>query len=540
MILSEFWVFRARNISILVIAIILGCANSLLAQDTGSIEGTVFDSETGEAMIGVSIMVEGTSRGAASDLDGHYRISEVPIGKQTIIATMIGYSRVTIRDVLVDINASTKINIQMASEAVELGEVVIEAKMVNNTEASLLGIRKRAPIVADGISAEQIKKSPDSDAGEAMKRITGVTVVGDKYVFVRGMGERYNNTRLNGATIASPEPLKRVVPFDVIPASLLDNIIVSKTFTPDQPGDFAGGSVQLSTQEFPEKLTFSVNSSSSYNSQSSMKEFLTYRGGDRDWIGMDDGSREIPDRVWVASNDPNQVWQLDTLLPKELAKSFKNTWEPRRISAPLSGSKSLAIGNQSEVFGKPVGYLLTATYSESFSSREERQYGYSPVSRSTQKYQDFVVNRSNHSVNWGGILDLNTKLSQNHKLSLKSLYTRSADDVVRINEGLTKEEYFVRSYRLSWTERSLFSSQLKGAHELPKVMNSRLDWFGNYSRATWEEPDRRDVDYFHTGSGIWEHFPGKSPAFRRFAEMEDNIYEGSLDWSVPLKFMKDP
>lgn len=533
---------RGVMLALLIFAVCFGlCNGNAYAQATGSVAGVITDKETGETMIGAAVVVEGTTRGAATDLDGNYLIKEVPVGPHNLVVMMLGYARTVIKAVQVDSAQVTKVNVQVTSEALQIEEVVIEAKAVNNTEASLLSLRKRSPTVADGISEEQIKKSPDADAGEAVKRVTGVTVVGDKYVFIRGMGERYNNTRLNGSTIASPEPLKRVVPFDVIPANLLENIIVNKTFTPDQPGDFAGGSVQLTTREFPEKLTVGLSNSLSYNDQSTFREFLSYRGGDKDWIGVDDGTREIPGPMQDASSDPEQTWQLDTLAPKELAKSFKNVWEPTRASAPFSGSRSFSVGNQQELFGKPVGYLLTLTHSSSYTTREERQSAYVPSAAGLEKYQDFAVDRSTYSVNWGGILDLNTKLSSRHKLSLKTLYTRSADDVVRTNEGATTDQLNVRTYRLSWIERSLLSSQLKGAHELPTLLASRLEWSGNYSRATWEEPDRRDVDYFRvTEADPYLLAPGRSPAARRFAEMEDNIHEGMLDWQLPLKFMKEP
>ncbi|MBK6766730.1 MAG: carboxypeptidase-like regulatory domain-containing protein [bacterium] len=286
----------SRFVLAMVAALMLACAG--YAQETGSVTGLVVDAETGEPMLGVSLMLQGTTLGTAADLDGNFRIASVPVGDYTLVANYIGYGKLTVTGVTVEAGRPTTLNLQMQSEALEIGEVVIEARMMNNTEASLLSIQKKAPALSDGISAEQIKRSPDADAGDAVKRVTGVTVVGDKYVYVRGMGERYNNTRLNGATIASPEPLKRTVPFDIISANLLDNIVVNKTATPDQPGDFGGGSVQLTTKEFPEKLTFQVSTSSSINDETTFKDFNTYQGGNRDWIGMDDDSARSRMKFW--------------------------------------------------------------------------------------------------------------------------------------------------------------------------------------------------------------------------------------------------
>ncbi|RPH93319.1 TonB-dependent receptor, partial [candidate division KSB1 bacterium] len=337
---------------------------AMAGESNGSLNGLIVEAETGEPLIGVNVMLQGTSLGAASDLDGRFQVRNIPAGTYDVAATAIGYAKLTVSHVVISGGKSETLNLQLTAEAVNMREVVIEATQVNNTEASLLSIQKKAPAVSDGISAEQIKKSSDADASGAVKRVTGVTIVGDKYVYVRGMGERYNNTRLNGAAIASPEPLKRTVPFDIIPANLLDNVIVSKTATPDQPGDFAGGSVQLNTREFPEKLIFSASANSSYNTQTSLKSFNSYPGGNKDWLGLDDGGRGIPGYV----SDGN--WLGNAERERQAAQSFGNyAFGPVKSSAPLNGSRSISFGNQSQILGRPLGYLLSLNYSSSYSRR---------------------------------------------------------------------------------------------------------------------------------------------------------------------------
>jgi hypothetical protein len=523
-----------------MLSLLLLCHSLAAADSTGTLDGLVVDGETGEAMIGVSVMLKGTAMGAATDLDGHFRVVNVPGGKYDVAATAVGYAKLTVAAVLIQGGKTETLNLKLRPEAVQMNEVVIEATQVNNTEAALLGIQKKAVAVSDGISAEQIKKSADSDASAAVKRVTGVTIVGDKYVYVRGMGERYNNTRLNGTAIASPEPLKRTVPFDIIPANLLDNVVVSKTATPDQPGDFAGGSVQLNTREFPEKLTLSVSATSSYNTQSSLKSFNTYAGGNKDWLAMDDGTRSIPGYVIHGG------WLGNTAKERQAAQSFSNySFGPVKSSAPLNGSRSLAFGNQSEVLGRPLGYLISLNYANTYSRRqgEANDYTLQQQADGSTRYdarQNLTVDRSIHSVNWGGILDLNTRLGGNHKLSLKSLYTRSADDEARIADGVI-EGVTYRNYRLTWTERSLLTSQLKGAHELPALLGSRFEWTGAYSRGAFDQPDRRDLSYAHyEGDSTYQaQFNGAS-GVRRYAKMRDNVYEGIVDWTMPLSMIKAP
>jgi outer membrane receptor protein involved in Fe transport len=513
---------------------LLTAAHAEPADLPGVLQGIIVDGETGETLIGVNVQLSGTARGSSTDLDGVFRVTNIPAGTYDVVATALGYARVTVRNVQISNGKTEVLNLKMTSEAVGISEILVEATQVDNTEASLLSIQKKAAAVSDGISAEQIRKSTDSDASGAVKRVTGVTIVGDKYVYVRGMGERYNNTRLNGAAIASPEPLKRTVPFDIIPANLLDNVIVSKTATPDQPGDFAGGSVQLNTREFPDKLIFTVSATNGYNSQTSLKGFNSYAGGNKDWLAIDDGTRAIPGYLSRGG------WLGDPAREKSAAQSFKNySFGPAKTSAPLNGSRSLSFGNQSEVLGRPLGYLVSLNYADSYSRRtgEQNDYTLQQQSDGTSRYdirQNMVVDRSVHSVNWGGILDLNSRINANHKLSLKSLYTRSADDEVRIANG-TVETNVYRNYRLTWTERSLLTSQLKGEHELPAVLDSRLEWTGAYSRGTFDQPDRRDLSYAQDqGSGEYRVLFSGASGIRRFASMRDDVYEGMLDWTVPL------
>ncbi|MBK8128184.1 MAG: carboxypeptidase-like regulatory domain-containing protein [bacterium] len=513
----------------------LGGGGAAWAQDApakpGTLHGLIVDAETGEAMIGVAVMLDGTQQGAATDLDGNFTIRNVAPGSYTLVANYIGYAKLTVTDVAVASDQTATLNLKMSTAAIQAKEVVIEARRIDNTEASILQIQRRSSSMANGVSAEQIKKSPDSDAADAVKRVTGISVVGDKYVYVRGMGERYNNTRLNGATLASPEPLKRVVPFDIIPANLLNNIVVSKTFTPDMPGDFAGGSVQLTTKDFPEKLTFSVSQNVDYNNQSTFKDFDTYKGGDADWLGWDDGTRALPDEL---SNPPAGSTS------RTLATSFANTWEARQISAPLNGSRSIAFGKQSQLFGRPFGYLATLTQSTSYSSRDEQEFVYNFLDDGSVETTDSVyIRKSTRTGALGGIVDLNYKASPNHKFSVKTMYTGSGDDEVKQFSGILENNFLVRATRLSWTERSLLTFQPKGEHQLSALRNSRLDWGVSFSKGTYSQPDRRDVYYADFGDGRYSYLNSNSSGFRRFAEMKDNAIEGTVDVTMPLRGKDD-
>lgn len=500
----------------------------------GEIRGVVTDANTGDAMIGVSVSVEELKTGAVTDLDGNYTIKNLPDGLYTLKFSTVGYSPSTIRNVEVKGSKPVTINLQMKESAIEFQEMVVEAKAVDNTQIAIINIQRNAASISDGISAEQIKKSPDNDAGDALKRVTGVTLVSDKYVFVRGMGERYNNTRLNGMSIASPEPLKRIVPFDIIPAGFLQNIIVNKTFTPDLPGDFAGGSVQLKTQEFPEKFTLSGSLSLSYNNRSSLRDFWSYQGGHRDFLATDDGTRALP-RFVRENTGSSYNWMVNPTLQKELAKSFKNIWSPRVESAPLNSSRSFSIGNQISVSEIPIGYLFSVNQSQSYSTRDESLQLYTVAGRNIQKYADYKVQRSTASYNLGGVLDVNVKLSPLYKMGFKSFLSRSADDETRLYQGLGKEEIYYRGYRLQWTERALQSNQILGTVETPSLLGIRTDYSFAISKAIFDQPSRRDILYrIYEPDTVWYLLTTSESPFLRFGRMDDNVKEASVNFVIPF------
>lgn len=528
----------------MLLHLILAClltVSASYAQDaavkSGSVQGIVVDAENGEAMIGVSVMLEGTQQGAATDLDGNFTIRNVAPGNYNIIANYVGYAKLSVTDVIVRPGEGTTINMKMATEAIEVKEVVIQARKMDNTETSILQMQRRSATVSNGISAEQIKRSADSDASDAVKRVTGITVVGEKYVFVRGMEERYNNTRLNGASLASPEPLKRVVPFDIIPANLLNSIVVSKTFTPDQPGDFSGGSVQLSTKDFPDKLTLSVTQSFDVNENTTFKEFKTYHGGDLDWLGYDDGTRALPGGY-------DQPLSAE-FTSRDRALLFNNVWEGQSRTAPASGSRSIAFGNQMSLGGRPFGFLATVTQSNSFSTKSivEQEYSYTTLpdgSIFAEPTDNLLTNAYTRSGAIGGIVDLNYKPTANHKFSVKSMYTRSGDDEVKEYSGVRGDGDYVRGTRLTWTERSLTTVQPKGEHQLSSLRNSRIEWGLSFSKGTYDQPDRRDFYQFsRTPEGPYSYGTNNDNGIRRYAKSRDDMLEGSLDWTMPLRNKDD-
>ncbi|NOY77874.1 MAG: TonB-dependent receptor plug domain-containing protein, partial [Calditrichaeota bacterium] len=242
----------------------------------GKITGSVYDAASGDPLPGVNVMINGTRMGAATDLDGRFFIRNVPIGNYSLTASMMGYARKTIKGVRVYGEKVGVVNFALLPEALQGEAVVVEASPLTNTEAALLRNRQKAEAVSDAVSAEAMSHFGTGNASEAMKLVTGASVVDGKYVYIRGIGERYTNTQLNGAALPSADPDKKAVQMDIFPSNLLENVVTVKTFTPDQPGNFSGGIINIRTKHYPENLTIRFSSSSGYNSQATLNShFLT-------------------------------------------------------------------------------------------------------------------------------------------------------------------------------------------------------------------------------------------------------------------------
>ena len=353
-----------------VFVVILTSNNILMSQKNAvSIAGKVVDAETGESLPGVNVVIEGTLRGAATDMEGAYRIYGLEPGTYNIIATYIGYGTKKIAGIEVEAGQVQQLDFTLSMTVLEGQEVVITAKAARNTEASLLKDRQKAVAVSDAISAEAISQSGAENAADAMKQVTGASVVDGKYVYVRGLGDRYTSTQLNGAELPSTNPYKRAGSIDLIPANLIDNIVTIKSFTPDKPGNFSGGMVDIRTKDFPEKLNLKFSVSSSFNSQTTLKSDgpISYAGGSKDWLGIDDGSRKLPDFIGKSA-PPTIPSTLDPAALNELAaysRAFSPAMTPGSTKPPLNQNYSLSIGNQFNVLNKPFGYIASLTYSNS-------------------------------------------------------------------------------------------------------------------------------------------------------------------------------
>jgi outer membrane receptor protein involved in Fe transport len=511
------------------------------AQESAKLIGKVTDKDTGEELIGASVVVVGTSVGAKTNIDGEFTIN-AKVGKVDLRVSYVGYQTRTVKAVVVVAGKTNRADIQLKTEAAESEEIVVQAEISSASENALLAQQRKSSSVQDGISAEQIKKTPDSDAAEAAKRVTGVTIVGGKFVFVRGLGERYSSSQLNGVNVPSPEPEKKVVPFDIIPANLVENLITIKTFLPDQPGNFAGGLVKIKTKEFPDQLQLSVGIGAGLNNRAHNVDIPNYPSGGTDFLGFDDGLRGLPSGFPSAAvfdtYDTLPVAQRRELKANAVSSLNNGVWLPRVGRYGLNQSYYISVGNSLDVL--PLGFIFSTTYSNDVTFKEQSLFlpNYNSPEPDAYLYR-YNGRIATYNVNWGGLMHFNVRLGTDSKIGLKSTYNRAAEDEVRLifgEEARDQPGQLTRTSRLRFVARELFSNQLVGSHFVSGLAKSEIEWTLQYATAFRDEPDNRETQSF--GQDFTDstnlQFTRNGRNQRFYSTQDDKQYDALLNWSIPF------
>ena len=523
----------------LLLFLILISFNSpnLLAQ-YGRISGKIVDYETGEALIGCNVLLEGTSIGAAADIDGNYNISSVPVGRYNIIFSNIGYSKSKIENIEILSGSTTIVNYSLKTESFKTDEVVVQAKAETAFEAALLNQRRLASTISDGISAEQIRKSPDATSSDALKRVTGISIMENKYIFVRGTSERYSGALLNNISLASTES-DRSFAFDLLPSNLIDNTVIDKSFAAEKPANFSGGIVNIKTVDFPSKLTLKVSVGSSYGSNTSFENYQTYNGGKIDFLGIDDGTRALP--VKFPANLNKGFYSRDEI--NNYAKLFSNEWKPKSQKAPLNNNFMISFGDGITLIGENFGFIAGLSYKSGIENSNILRNEYEADG---QKRFSFKGTQSTFSTLWGGLFNLSYKISNNHKFSFKNTYSHSSDDEVSMLNGTqyTDAGTEQKQTALRFTSREIYSGQLFGEHYFESINGLRLDWNISNSISKKDEPDYRRLIYARDiGSddpyyAVLGFQPNLKNGGRFYSNMNENAKAIGVNFTLPVSDFK--
>lgn len=522
---------------------------NLLAQ-TGAISGKIVDANNGELLIGATVVVEGTSTGSASDIDGNYRIDNLSEGVYVLRVSFVSYAVKTVRDVTVKKGEVTLLDIQLSSSDVQLEEVTVTAKMERNTENSLQLLQKKSAVVQDGISTQLISRLGDNDAGAAVKRITGVSVEGGKYIYVRGLGDRYTKISLNNAEIPGLDPSRNTIQLDLFPSTLIDNIQVLKTFSADLPGDFTGGFVNLAAKDFPDNFLLQVSAGYTFNTNATFNSsFLADNGGKLDFLGMDDGTRQLPDlaqgsipRTALAGSNAALAQQLDNT-----TKAFNKNLYPVENAPFLNQNYAFTIGNRLKLGGRTLGWVASLNYQSQAEYYNNGTTGrYTLSTTSAEGLNNILLakdRRGTRDVLLGGMLNLAYKLNENHKIGFTAMRNQSGSSLARSQEGLLPSDFsddgsqIFQTRTLQYLQRSLNFFQFKGEHLWPDASQLKLEWHSAYTLSAQDEPDLRffanDINYTASGDTLYAVTPSVYRVPSRFYRQ---FNENTLDNKVNLSF----
>lgn len=504
----------------------------------GRITGRVVDAASGAGLPEVTLRVVGTSLVASSGVDGRFVLANVPAGTAAIQARRIGFAAKTVTGIQVVSGRTGEQSISLTAATVLLDAVTVSATTERGSVNDALDRQRTAAGVVNSVTAEQISRSPDGDAAQAVKRVSGVTVQDGKYVFVRGLGERYTTSSLNGARVPSPEPERRVVPLDMFPAGLLQTITTSKTFTPDQQGDFSGALVDIKTREFPSTRSGTFQIGSGYVGGATGRDLLVapMSGGMR--FANIGSERDLPAIFRRVGN--MQTIPLNQNDKNLLIGAFRNSWTPATKSgSPLLNTSASIGGNDPILFGHRVGYLFSGSYSSGTDIKDGQvralaDRGTTPGE--TVEIDRFVGASSSQSVLWGGLTNLSTLLGESSRLSFNGMYNRSADNDARVEVGeFSADATPVQITRMQYTQRGVYSGQLSGEHQVTGAQ--KLEWSATASGVRRYEPDKsafvQVLEKNDAGQDVlrWQG-GGSGGAVRTFSDLHENSHEYQAKYSL--------
>ncbi len=513
-----------KQFFLVVVALVL--SSSLLFAQKGKIAGTIVDNTNAETLIGATVVIAGTTTGAATDIDGKYEISVNP-GTYSVSVSYVSFIPQEVKNVVVKAGETTTLDINLKSESQELTPVVITSKIEKRSVSAVLNLQQKSPSFVTGIVADEMRKSPDRTTSDVLKRVSGTSIQDNKFVVIRGLADRYNTALINGLSLPSTEPDRRAFSFDLFPSNLLDNLIIYKTATPDLPGEFAGGVILLNTKEIPEEGFTSFSVGTGYNSISTGKAFHSSQGSNLDWLGYGNKARALPSTLNTADLKENAT-------AFTASKLFANDWNINntpKLGTPQSYQFSLGRN-----FGK-LGLVSALTYSNTPKIQSSERADFNVDGTSLFQYQDVIYKRN---VALGGLLNFAYKLGDRSKIQFNNVYSNSADDQFIERTGDQYEQARkIKGYSMYYTGTSLISNQLLGEH-VTEGGKFKAKWGASYSNVNRTIPSYRrmlytqnydDTDNLGFSAEVPIGTPSPNYAGRFYSSQKEQLLAGNGDFT---------
>lgn len=479
---------------IITLIICLASVYNLLAQ-SGSIEGILTDSQNGETLIGANVIIKGTTNGSVTDMDGKYLINNLKPGTYSLVVSYVGYTNQTFDAVAVSEGKKTTLDIKLQSNVKQLKEANVSTTRITHTENAVLAEMRKAEQVVVGVSSQQIGKTQDKNATEVIRRLPGVTVIEDRFIMIRGLSERYNAVLLNDALAPSVESDKKAFSFDLIPSNMIDRILIYKSGAPELPGEFAGGAIKVYTKNFPDKDFITAGYGIGVRSGTTFNNFYQSTGKSNDWMGIDNGDRDLPD--WF----PSSISGLNTDQQVALAKDLPNTWIAKQKSAPIDQKFNFGFAKSFSIGKIKAANITNINYSTSYENRVAENYNYNAYNIEQQKSDTIYAYNDNtytKKINWSVMHNWAFQLSGKTKIEFRNLFNQTGNNSAAIRTGENFEEgNLVKNYAFRYNERSIYSGQLSGSHHLNQE-RTKINWNLGYSLTRSKEPDYRRLRTFNS------------------------------------------
>lgn len=458
-----------KNISLLLLTLLI-CVGFAKAQE-GTLAGTIMDGEFVEPMAFANVLIKGTTTGTTSDFDGKYTIDLDP-GTYTIVFSFVGYNTQEISDVVITAGEVTTLDVTLETNS--LDTIIVTTSIKKNTESAVLDLQKKSVVVLDGLSAQSIKSSGAGNVAAAIKSVPGVSVQGGKYVYVRGLGDRYTKSILNGIDIPGLDPDRNTIQMDLFPTNILDNVIVLKSASAEYPADFTGGIVDIVTKDFPSKGEYSISLGSAYNPDMHFKDnYLTSGGSDTDFFGFDDGSRDLPINRYQPIPDTSE----GNLLLNTLTNSFQKELAAKQERSGMDFDFGFTLGNQYDIGDDKIGYQASFSYKNTttfYENRVDGAYIKNPQNTSENELLAALDSKGSEGIN-------NIILNGMAGLAYKTEKSKFRVNILHIQNGESTAGFFdqiisqdgtggalepLTKNSITYTERSITNLLFTGKHRL--------------------------------------------------------------------------
>lgn len=524
--------------TLLLLTVIAASITVVAAQNVVTLSGKVIN-RSNEPIPGASVSVTETKRSVMANIEGFFSIQLEKSKKYTILVSSAGYITKSIEEV--EAGLADDVLTVVLEPRVTTGEnIVIRSTRRQESTVALLAFQRTSAGMASGLAADFIKRTPDKNTGEVLKRVSGASIQDNKFVIVRGLSDRYNAAMLNSALLPSSEPDKKAFSFDMFPAALIDNIIVNKTATPEFTGEFSGGLVQVNTRDIPTKDVLTVGFGLGYNNQSTFKPFVSNNRNQYDWLGFDDGTRSIPDSFPATAQLYRALGKNAAGVDKQvsLTQEFRGDvyGEVQTIAAPIKNFNLTYAQNHKFKNGGSLGTLIALNYRNSMLVYNAQKAFYEADGKNVFEYND-VQNR--YQTNLGGVMNI-TWVKGKHKISFKNLFNQLYEDNYYKRTGYnTNRLNDIQFYSSYLNQRSLFSSQLEGEHQLSKS-GIKFKWNGNAGYNWKTQPDLRSALYARTINTSLPFEIDPDDTRRFYSDLKDYSFGGGGQFIIPMNWgLKD-